>query len=133
MQLEKRIWAAALAAIALVAAAGCEEDDGKHECEIGREEGSGYPAACVPQDGCDDGSICGAISSTHNIGICAKPCESDADCAVDLPCTAVGRCNLIHETTGEKVCAYICEVEEDCPINMTCSGYSNLNLCYPAL
>jgi hypothetical protein len=134
MQLGTRMLAAAVAAVALCTAVGCEEDDGKHQCDIGREQGAGYPSACVPEDGCSDGdSICGAISSTHNIGVCAKPCESDADCAVDLPCTAVGRCILEHETTGQMLCAYTCEAEEDCPINMTCAGYSNLHLCYPPL
>jgi hypothetical protein len=133
MQLDRWTSAAILLALGLVAFAGCDEDNGKHECEIGRAPGDGYPSACLPEDGCDDGSTCGAISPTHNIGICAKACGSDEDCAVDLPCTGVGRCILEDETTGGMACAYTCEVEEDCPINMTCSGYSGLHLCYPGV
>jgi hypothetical protein len=123
---------AILLALAL-GAAGCDEGSNKHECGIGRPDGVGYPSPCLPQDGCDDGAICGAISPTHNVGICAKPCESDGDCATDLPCTAVGRCILEDEESGQMACAYVCEVEDDCPLNMTCSGYLDLSLCYPQL
>jgi hypothetical protein len=127
------IIATAVAAAALLAAAGCEEDDGKHECEVGREQGDGYPSACVPEDGCADGAVCGAVSASQNVGVCARPCAADADCAVDLPCTAVGRCNLEHAATGEMLCSYACSTEADCPINMTCAEFSTLKLCYPAL
>ena len=123
---------AALLALAL-AAAGCDDGSRKHECEIGRQQGEGYPSPCVPEDGCDDGTVCGAIAPGHAVGICAKPCSSDHDCATDLPCTAVGRCILEDQTTGDMMCAYTCEVEEDCPMNMTCTGYLGLRLCYPEL
>jgi len=133
MQLHKRTSAAILVAFGLFAAAACDEAGGKHECQIGRTVGDGYPSACVPEDGCADGTVCGAISPTHNVGICARPCESDGDCAVDLECSGVGRCILEEEATGDMLCAYTCDVEEDCPINMTCTGYSGLALCYPDL
>jgi hypothetical protein len=133
MQFDGRMTLAVLLALALGAAAGCDEGSKKHLCEIGRTQGEGYPSACVPEDGCDDGSICGAISPTHDVGICAKACESDDDCATDLECTAVGRCILEDQSTGGMACAFTCEVEEDCPLNMTCSGYLGLSLCYPDL
>jgi hypothetical protein len=124
---------AALGALALLGAAACDDEAKTHKCQIGREQGSGYPSACVPMDGCDDGSVCGAISPTHDIGVCAKLCTSDDDCAVDLECSGVGRCILDDESSGDMLCAYTCEVEDDCPINMNCGGYLELNLCYPVL
>ena len=89
MQLDRRVSAMVLLALGLCALAGCDEEKVKHECEIGRAEGSGYPSACVPEDGCADGSTCGAISPTFDVGVCAKACESDRDCATDVNCAAV--------------------------------------------
>ena len=133
MQVDKKTALAVLLALGLPVLAGCDEDEKAHACEIGRSMGAGYPSACVPEDGCDDGSVCGAISPTHDVGICAKPCESDDDCAVDLECSGVGRCILESDSLNEMLCAYTCDVEEDCPINMICTGYFGLSLCYPDL
>jgi hypothetical protein len=122
---------ASLLALGALAATGCDDPKEDHHCTTDLMVGSGYPSACDPLYGCPDGGVCGAISPTHDMGVCSIPCVTDADCAVDIDCTAVGRCILEDTAADTKVCAYTCEAEADCPPAMACTGYLGLSLCYP--
>lgn len=121
----------ALASLLALAAAACEEEKEEPFCDSLLGVGSGYPSTCEPETGCPDAGVCGALSPTHDVGVCSIPCESDEDCAIDIGCTGEGRCVLEDTVNGQMMCAYTCSAEADCPVHMTCTGYLGLNLCYP--
>jgi hypothetical protein len=128
--------ARSIAAVLLVpfcfAALGCDDEKKEeHFCDTSLPVSSGYPSICDPEVGCPDAGVCGALSPTHDVGVCSIPCESDDDCAADIGCTGEGRCLLEDTVNGQMMCAYTCSAEADCPQQMTCTGYLGLNLCYP--
>ena len=127
---------ALVAAAALIASAGCDEertDDEVEQCPIHCAISTGFPCPCDPIDGCYDDSVCGLIEPDDPHGACFRPCESDADCAVDIDCAATPRCMMTSIATGEMHCGYACEIDEDCPENMICVGSDDGSICYPDL
>ena len=116
---------------ALLAPLSCDEGVEPEMCEIGCPEGLGFPCPCNPDDGCSEGSVCGAVSEIHQVGFCSIPCEKDSDCAWEADCTGKRRCILENETSGGMNCALTCRSNKDCPLNMSCAEVDGLKVCYP--
>jgi hypothetical protein len=122
--------AALIGALALGAACDDGNRSEPEQCETYCAPGSGFPCPCNAADGCNDGSECAGVDTDDALGFCARACVANADCAVDLPCTAKPQCVL---TLGAgSACAYVCEGDWDCPKNMACFEAGNGKLCYPA-
>jgi hypothetical protein len=109
----------------------CDEDERSDPeyCEFYCPPGSSFPCPCNAFDGCNDGSTCSGIAPEHTYGFCARACQSNADCAMDIECSGEAKCIL--NTAEGMACAYVCNGDWDCPNNMACVEAGNGKLCYP--